>query len=375
MGFWSGLSYKSVRLIKVQNPILAVCYYTLVVAVLSYVIGYAVIYNKGYQEYETLVGTSRIKVKGSAFKNNTIYDATDLALPDLATTHLFITTNEVHTNGQTRGVCEGRHHEGICKCDKGDLDKCCRKGKKTWNGRLTGKCGSSGVYCEVEAWCPVEIHPPKETLEETALVDVKDWTVLVATRVKFPKFNVTRLNTKKIEMGINLFKVSDLFSTTNFTAKDLSTGASVVLQMYYDCDLNLDQEKCNPSVQVLPLLKEDLKHHKDASHGVNFRSVREYVDGTGTLRRDVTKRFGLLLDVELYGRAGKFSVVPLLITIGAGLALTSIATITCDLIMQYFLPQKDHYVDNKYHLVKTADGYANKEDEEQTEGLLNGHDD
>jgi P2X purinoceptor 4 len=61
------------------------------------------------------------------------------------------------------------------------------------------------------------------------------------------------------------------------------------------------------------------------------------------------------------GKAGKFDFIPLLITLGAGLGLLSVATLVADFILLYFTSRKDTYRELK-QLTFSA---------EDAEGVLN----
>jgi len=47
----------------------------------------------------------------------------------------------------------------------------------------------------------------------------------------------------------------------------------------------------------------------------------------------LTKVWGLNIVVSTYGRAGKFSIIPLLVTFGAGVALIGISSLVCDFFL------------------------------------------
>ncbi|KAM3178011.1 hypothetical protein ACTXT7_003448 [Hymenolepis weldensis] len=44
----------------------------------------------------------------------------------------------------------------------------------------------------------------------------------------------------------------------------------------------------------------------------------------GTIYRDLVKTFGFRFSIFVHGRAGRFSIIPLLLNLGSGLALLSI---------------------------------------------------
>ncbi len=95
--------YKSIRFINVKNKKLACVYYTLLVTVLGYVIGYTIIAEKGYQAHDEDADTTGVTLKGSASIGNdtdftdistlTPLDAMDLVRPSMEENAFFATTN------------------------------------------------------------------------------------------------------------------------------------------------------------------------------------------------------------------------------------------------------------------------------------------
>lgn len=59
--------------------------------------------------------------------------------------------------------------------------------------------------------------------------------------------------------------------------------------------------------------------------------------------RELTKAYGLRFIITVTGKAGKFNVLPLLTTLGAGIGLLSLATVFADLAMMNFLKKRDLY--------------------------------
>ena len=74
-------------------------------------------------------------------------------------------------------------------------------------------------------------------------------------------------------------------------------------------------------------------------------------------RRTLYKAYGLLFVVDVQGRAGKFSLIPLCLNLGAGLALLSIATVICDIIVLHCMRDRRVYRDKKYLLVTGSDAF------------------
>lgn len=63
----------------------------------------------------------------------------------------------------------------------------------------------------------------------------------------------------------------------------------------------------------------------------------------GTLHRILTKAYGIRFVIIVNAKAGSFSLVPLLISIGSGVGLLSIATIVVDCILLHFAKNKKVY--------------------------------
>lgn len=57
-----------------------------------------------------------------------------------------------------------------------------------------------------------------------------------------------------------------------------------------------------------------------------YRFARYYKDENGTETRTLFKAYGVKFILTLQGKAGKFSVVPLFLNIGSGLAILSIVS-------------------------------------------------
>ena len=72
--------------------------------------------------------------------------------------------------------------------------------------------------------------------------------------------------------------------------------------------------------------------------------------------RVLVKAYGLRFVINVTGKAGKFNLVPLLMALGSGLGLLSVATIVADIFLLYLTSEKKFYRE-----LKELD-YKNKED-------------
>jgi hypothetical protein len=69
----------------------------------------------------------------------------------------------------------------------------------------------------------------------------------------------------------------------------------------------------------------------------------------------LVKAYGILFNVVVSGKAGKFSIVPLLLNIGSGIALLGIATVICDVLVTYVVKRRKYYKQSKYQLVEDTE--------------------
>ena len=118
--------YTTVRKVSVRDPKLALTYYGTILLVFIYVIVYTIVLEKGYQKFDTVVGSAAVKVKGTGSvcmdnvesdwtnPNCTVYDAIDLVYPSIELDALFIATSISQTADQTQSTCNGNGDVQAC---------------------------------------------------------------------------------------------------------------------------------------------------------------------------------------------------------------------------------------------------------------------
>uniref|UniRef100_A0A7S3YSM7 Purinergic receptor n=1 Tax=Lotharella globosa TaxID=91324 RepID=A0A7S3YSM7_9EUKA len=348
-----GLKYNTVRFAQIPNTMLALLHYALMLGIITYVSIVSVYMHKGYQTQDYVQGTATLKVKGTARSGDgKIYDDKDLIRPAMQPGELFITTNTWETSNQTRGTCSGDKEDG--KCSDG-----CTTGVYSENGMTTGRCSSEGVYCEIEAWCPLENIDRHYT--GNIMNGVGNWTVLLRSDVSFPKFGKSYSNAAaKVELGKNLFRVDEIVGATGYTYNDTaSKGGIFNVDFHYDCDLD-DKDECEPTVKISRVDKPG-----SASYGFNYRET-EYVHSTDSnaVERNIVKRYGLRLIFTFSGQAGRFDFVQLLVTLGAGAGLLGVATLVCDIVINYFLDNERSEAYRK-EIYEEIDYEGDREDEKR----------
>jgi len=331
------LTYQSVRYIKVDNWKLGIVYYGLQGIIFMYILVYSIIVKKGYQEYDNLIGSISTKMKGTALSDDkaSVFDANDLVIPPQEENALFLATTFIRTH-QSRFSCDGNDpKKESCKSNDD-----CLTDRYTNNGYKTGICSATG-FCQLQAWCPLENEKQAVTVE-----NVENWKVFVKANVYFPNFGVERTNVDgKTVDGLNLFSVAYILEQSGYNYSQVAnTGAVILISINYDCDLNRPVSQCQPQFRFSRI--DDPS--SNFSTGFNFRMAYKSTTGASFEEtRELYKYLGIRIIFNLYGTAGKFNVIPLLLTLGAGVGLLSISTLVCDFILQYLLPNKDKYVVKK----------------------------
>ena len=106
----------------------------------------------------------------------------------------------------------------------------------------------------------------------------------------------------------------------------------VQIEIEWNCDFDFWNfwEDCFPEYKFS---RFDMAFSKSyAASGFNFRFSDKFVLN-GTVYRVLVKAYGILFYITTTGQAGRFSIVPLLISVGSGLGLLSLATLVADLVL------------------------------------------
>jgi len=347
--------YQTTKFIRTTNPVLVILYYSMTIALITYVGVWQIWYEKGYQLIEPGIGTVSTKVKGTATNNSIasnishwdVYTADDLVFPDTEQNALFVTTTTIRTY-QTRGVCDGNHNTGVCRTNAN-----CTAREMNWDswGVLTGDC--SNGFCQVMGWCPVE-NDEKEA--EIRYYGVKNFTIFVKVNLRFKKFDVLLTNAINRNTSLhsltpeyNLFTIEYILEKAQVDIDSIaSTGAIILSTISYNCNLDNGVKHCEDHPKFSFQRIDDVIG--TVSPGYNFRTTtyEDYsviLQTNATIARILTKRMGLRFLFVLEAQAGKFDLSTLTITFGSGLALLGLATILTDQFMTRCV--KDHQTYNK----------------------------
>ena len=148
-----------------------------------------------------------------------------------------------------------------------------------------------------------------------------------------------------------VFNVVDMLRLSGQTVNDIAVYGGVInVDISWSCDLDRDfMSHCRPEYSFSRL---DDPHSKIAP-GQNYRRAEYYEEN----RRTLYKTYGINFVINVHGEAGKFNLIPTLLNLGAGLALLSITTVICDIIVLYLHKNRVYYKDKKYLNVDTEDAW------------------
>ncbi|KAH0508809.1 P2X purinoceptor 3 [Microtus ochrogaster] len=79
--------------------------------------------------------------------------------------------------------------------------------------------------------------------------------------------------------------------------------------------------------------------------------AKYYKMENGSEYRTLLKAFGIRFDVLVYGNAGKFNIIPTIISSVAAFTSVGVGTVLCDIILLNFLKGADHYKARKFEEV------------------------
>ncbi|KAG8597725.1 hypothetical protein GDO81_002369 [Engystomops pustulosus] len=310
--------------------------------ILAYVIGWVFVWEKGYQDFDSVVSSVTLKVKGVAVTNTSdlgyrIWDVADYVLPAQQENAFFVMTNLILTPNQTQGRCpELPDTSTVCISDQNcTLDYV---GTHS-NGVQTGRCvayDKSVKTCEVKAWCPVENDTtvPKPAFLRAA----ENFTVLIKNNIWYPKFNFSKRNIlqnisaeylkncvydREKHPFCPIFRLGSLVEEAGESFKDMAVlGGVMGIQISWNCDLDKKHTYCVPKYSIRRLDNREFDHN--VSPGYNFRFAKYYKDSNDVESRTLMKIYGIRFDILVFGTAGKFDIIPTMINIGSGVALLGV---------------------------------------------------
>ncbi|XP_005730640.1 P2X purinoceptor 7 isoform X1 [Pundamilia nyererei] len=336
--------YETNKLVRIQSVRLGSLKWSLNGAILLFIC-IMMLWNRKYQEFDLVVSSVTTKVKGVAQAplhevGNMVWDEVDYSGPWKGKNTFFVVTNAIVTQNQKQGKCaqvplKGRFCHTDKDCEKGAWDQ-------QKHGIQTGSCVKfdlSKKTCEVSAWCPIETRstPPRPAL----LAAAENFTVLIKNNIRFPAFNYIRRNIlpemndaylRNCHRGNDslcpIFRLGDIVREAGERFSEMSVEGGVIgILIKWDCNLDRLMQRCLPRYSFKRL--DEKESNKTLYPGLNFRFAK-YNTVNGVEERTLYKAFGIRFDVMVFGQAGKFSFIQLIIYIGSTLSYYALTTILID---------------------------------------------
>ncbi|XP_056135693.1 P2X purinoceptor 4b [Lampris incognitus] len=353
--------YETTKTLVIQNKGVGFAFRCIQLLVLVYVVGYVCIVQKAYQDTDSVISTVTTKVKGYALINmsdldHRFWDAPDSVIPPQGDHSFFVLTNIIVTPHQTQSRCpELPNPSTICTDDSH-----CTEGKQDprGSGIQTGLCvnySDTVQTCEVLSWCPLEVDT--NLPEHAVLGAAEDFTVLIKNSVTYPKFDVHRRNImpyinssylRKCEFNFTtdpdcpIFRLKHMVSEAGEDFQTMAVKGGILgILIDWSCDLDWWARKCYPKYSFRRL--DNKNSDNNVAPGYNFRFARYYLNPDGVETRTLMKGYGIRFEVIVFGIAGKFSIVPTIVNLGAALSFLSLVPAVSDWFMLTFVRKRDFY--------------------------------
>ncbi|NXA37301.1 P2RX7 protein, partial [Eudromia elegans] len=323
---------------------------------------YTLLLDKRYQEKDSVISSVHTKVKGVAQTDKRIWDTAEYTIPMQANS-FFVITNVIITENQLQSRCaEYPFANDFCSsdssCIKDTMDQ-------QSNGIRTGRCvnyNATVKTCEITAWCPVE---SKKTAPVPAVLkSAENFTVLIKNNIHFPKFNYTRQN---IPQNFNasctfnkitsplcpIFRLGDILQAANQNFSEMAVEGGIIgIEINWDCNLDKWSYRCSPQYGFRRLDDKSTSKHP----GFNFRFAKYYKQQNGLEQRTLIKAYGIRFDVLVFGTAGKFDFIELVMYIGSMISYFGLAVFVIDLYISCYSccksPVRTYHYKKKYETVQ-----------------------
>jgi len=329
-------AYDTVKLVKVLDRRLGIVYYAVQVAVITYIVVFVFIIKQQYLQDEKTTGWLMCKVLQPQYDENLVaWDLYDRITNPGEQGAVFIPTRILVTRGQTQdGFCESPlfNCTAPADCDVGDE-------------HVQKKECSNGM-CMRRQWCPAE--NPSLSTTETHLLDIEDVELWFQTYAHFNLFNLDVSTTDEDKpihyprRRANTYRLADIMRMANLDPEQFQeNGAVMLVNALFKC--NLDASTCDMKLESANV---------DTKTGYNHVVNHVYFDNN-VRKRDTYRMYGIRIMAFTTGLGSKTSFSQILLQVSSAIALLSVAELVADLWLQYIVPERKHYIEQK--VIETED--------------------
>ncbi|KAM9823018.1 P2X purinoceptor 7 isoform 2-T2 [Syngnathus typhle] len=314
-------SYETTKLVRIHSVPLGTLKWILNASVLLFIC-LLMLWNRKYQQFDQVVSSVTAKVKGVSHmklpsEGAVIWDEADFSGSLQDKNSFFVVTNMIVTKHQKQGRCaespsSGRRCQHHNDCKQGAWDQ-------HSHGIQTGSCIKFDALdrtCEVAAWCPVEVKskPPRRNI--------------------LPEMNASYLRgcQRASDSLCPIFTLGDIVNRAGENFSTLAVEGGVIgIQIKWDCNLDHLTRHCLPAYSFRRL--DQKESNKTLYPGFSFRFAR-YKPVNGVEERTLYKAYGIRFDIMVFGQAGKFSIIQLILYIGSTLSYYAMTTVLMDWVIR-----------------------------------------